>query len=202
MNSTQSASIVFPFDIGRSYSFYVAKKTMIETEWKNVFARSKVARTWEVSQFPRFSTPLGLKASAILNTTNTPEIKTLSTYAWLEFDSAEVIIFPFGIGALLLRIRLKAPATVMRDKYWVDRIPFAKDIGKVLETVSTDLRTIFDAESTRGAIPFECSGSCLNELVDVRRSVNNEGKYSFPIFSRTKTKNSPGRLRATGLDLP
>jgi hypothetical protein len=176
-------SLIFPFDVGETYIFYVSsgtqeagKEEKIENAWDAIFK----GNGWHTTQFPStFSKPLGLMARLKLELKegSNPE-KALKTCPWLERKGleAEAYIFPFGIGVLLLKARVIASHDLASalSTYWTDRPKISKAFGEILAAIAKEFTGALEIEAKNKKRVYK-----LSEID--RGKVISHARYSFPI---------------------
>jgi hypothetical protein len=191
----------FPFDIGHSYIFHARarnRKYLTDGEllevWEGLFRKRKEPSAkkwkwaWEGAVAPEsFENPLGFMAKAQIP--DGEDLRAATTRIdWIDKStlSAEVIVFPLGIGMLSVSGKLKdISAKSALKKFWKSRPEVTKEFACILEDITQEIRDIWIAAARKRPYIEDTPNNrrVLFELRDLRRvKPIKKVKFSFPLI--------------------
>jgi hypothetical protein len=198
--TTTHASLLIPFDIGKSYVLRPTAGTCIEDEWKQAFTGFP---SWDWAQFPEtFRNPLGCLARlklypwepgdhslgdcrALQDVQNACEgLKQnfFSTVPWAKAETAKItaFLFPLGIGVLVAQLDLKRASRGAAIEHYSKRDEIKESLGSLIVGCSDYYAFCLKEAATRKTgKPPRVS---LTRL-DVDRVVGiKESAFLFPLF--------------------
>ena len=177
----ETVSILIPFDIGSTHIFRsgAASREGVNEEWERVFAASP--HGWNTGQLPEFRKPLGWIASRCVG--RSESVQEICKRIGGEVDEApeavRAVVFPLGIGVIILRVRLTEPTLAFRERF-----------GSRHQEMKPLCRGIFEdaRDRYRDAVKGSPGRPGLRPLDDVGRTTGTCAfDYLYPVFFTTHT---------------